>query len=322
MKHMSQKNHSLLSLENNNSHSSLSTKVDETTTHHKSHNSTASFAKSKAIDTQSIKHRPDCFIDQGRNFLYSSSHALFKNNDNIIISNVAKFKSSLNNSSFCTKSYDFKSIHSYFNNVRFTDKSETSVSHNNSNADSEKQISQQRRNILTPNIIFPIILNQHENSSPRRNYKVCHKSESLDSCKSTTSSDCSFSRISHSTKRPEPKQNFSKLYSSSSVSIFSKMNDLINGRQSQQQQQQQQTVRLKIDDLSTKLTEKTEPGESLEEPQKPKEATRAGVHVGEDLSGYTQLNQYKLKDEIGKGSYGIVKLAYNKLDNKNYVSAI
>lgn len=106
------------------------------------------------------------------------------------------------------------------------------------------------------------------------------------------------------------------------MSIFSKMNDLINGRQSQQQQQQQQTVRLKIDDLSTKLTEKTEPGESLEEPQKPKEATRAGVHVGEDLSGYTQLNQYKLKDEIGKGSYGIVKLAYNKLDNKNYVSAI
>lgn len=35
---------------------------------------------------------------------------------------------------------------------------------------------------------------------------------------------------------------------------------------------------------------------------------------------YTQLNQYKLKDEIGKGSYGIVKLAYNDLDKKNYVS--
>jgi hypothetical protein len=39
----------------------------------------------------------------------------------------------------------------------------------------------------------------------------------------------------------------------------------------------------------------------------------------EDNDGYIQLNQYKLKDEIGKGSYGIVKLAYNNLDNKNYV---
>ncbi|RMZ94671.1 calcium calmodulin-dependent kinase kinase 2-like, partial [Brachionus plicatilis] len=38
----------------------------------------------------------------------------------------------------------------------------------------------------------------------------------------------------------------------------------------------------------------------------------------EDSEGYIQLNQYKLKDEIGKGSYGIVKLAYNKEDNRNY----
>lgn len=41
----------------------------------------------------------------------------------------------------------------------------------------------------------------------------------------------------------------------------------------------------------------------------------------EDDDGYIQLNQYKLKDEIGKGSYGIVKLAYNKLDKKNYVNS-
>ena len=39
----------------------------------------------------------------------------------------------------------------------------------------------------------------------------------------------------------------------------------------------------------------------------------------EDSDGYTQLNQYKLKDEIGNGSYGIVKLAYNKEYNRNYV---
>lgn len=42
----------------------------------------------------------------------------------------------------------------------------------------------------------------------------------------------------------------------------------------------------------------------------------------EDPEGYTQLNQYKLKDEIGKGSYGIVKLAYNKEDNRNYVNLV
>ena len=40
----------------------------------------------------------------------------------------------------------------------------------------------------------------------------------------------------------------------------------------------------------------------------------------QDTDGYIQLNQYKLKDEIGKGSYGIVKLAYNNQDNRNYVS--
>lgn len=46
---------------------------------------------------------------------------------------------------------------------------------------------------------------------------------------------------------------------------------------------------------------------------------RYSMSLIEDPEGYTQLNQYKLKDEIGKGSYGIVKLAYNKEDNRNYV---
>uniref|UniRef100_A0A672L4V7 non-specific serine/threonine protein kinase n=1 Tax=Sinocyclocheilus grahami TaxID=75366 RepID=A0A672L4V7_SINGR len=39
-----------------------------------------------------------------------------------------------------------------------------------------------------------------------------------------------------------------------------------------------------------------------------------------DLQDCVQLNQYKLKDEIGKGSYGVVKLAYNEDDNTYYVS--
>ncbi|GCB69758.1 hypothetical protein scyTo_0010617, partial [Scyliorhinus torazame] len=33
-----------------------------------------------------------------------------------------------------------------------------------------------------------------------------------------------------------------------------------------------------------------------------------------------QLNQYKLKTEIGKGSYGVVKLAYNENDDKHYIT--
>ncbi len=35
---------------------------------------------------------------------------------------------------------------------------------------------------------------------------------------------------------------------------------------------------------------------------------------------FVQLNQYHLKDEIGKGSYGVVKLAYNEEDDVHYVS--
>ena len=38
------------------------------------------------------------------------------------------------------------------------------------------------------------------------------------------------------------------------------------------------------------------------------------------LQDYVQLNQYHLKDEIGKGSYGVVKLAYNEEDDVHYVS--
>uniref|UniRef100_A0A8C9W814 Calcium/calmodulin-dependent protein kinase kinase 1, alpha b n=1 Tax=Scleropages formosus TaxID=113540 RepID=A0A8C9W814_SCLFO len=35
-----------------------------------------------------------------------------------------------------------------------------------------------------------------------------------------------------------------------------------------------------------------------------------------------QLNQYKLKSEIGKGSYGVVKLAYNEDDDKYYAMKV
>jgi hypothetical protein len=44
------------------------------------------------------------------------------------------------------------------------------------------------------------------------------------------------------------------------------------------------------------------------------------LSLTEDPEGYILLNHYKLKNEIGKGSYGIVKLCHNELDDTNYVS--
>ncbi|XP_054851895.1 calcium/calmodulin-dependent protein kinase kinase 2 isoform X2 [Eublepharis macularius] len=40
------------------------------------------------------------------------------------------------------------------------------------------------------------------------------------------------------------------------------------------------------------------------------------------LQDCVQLNQYTLKDEIGKGSYGVVKLAYNEDDNTYYAMKV
>ena len=45
----------------------------------------------------------------------------------------------------------------------------------------------------------------------------------------------------------------------------------------------------------------------------------AHLHVTKDGAGFTLFNKYKLLDDIGKGSYGIVKLAYNTHDRKLYV---
>ncbi|XP_058857587.1 calcium/calmodulin-dependent protein kinase kinase 1-like isoform X1 [Acipenser ruthenus] len=41
-----------------------------------------------------------------------------------------------------------------------------------------------------------------------------------------------------------------------------------------------------------------------------------------DSQDCVQLNQYKLKNEIGKGSYGVVKLAYNEDDDKYYAMKV
>uniref|UniRef100_A0A8C2JAV5 Calcium/calmodulin-dependent protein kinase kinase 1, alpha b n=1 Tax=Cyprinus carpio TaxID=7962 RepID=A0A8C2JAV5_CYPCA len=49
------------------------------------------------------------------------------------------------------------------------------------------------------------------------------------------------------------------------------------------------------------------------------ESKQVSISDGDDC---VQLNQYKLKNEIGKGSYGVVKLAYNEDDDHYYVSIL
>ncbi|GIY64452.1 hypothetical protein CDAR_61201 [Caerostris darwini] len=53
--------------------------------------------------------------------------------------------------------------------------------------------------------------------------------------------------------------------------------------------------------------------------QEPKESRK--VHL-ESHPNYDQLNHYQLKGEIGQGSFGIVKLAYNEEDNTHYAMKV
>ncbi|KAM4702183.1 calcium/calmodulin-dependent protein kinase kinase 1 isoform 2-T3 [Discoglossus pictus] len=49
------------------------------------------------------------------------------------------------------------------------------------------------------------------------------------------------------------------------------------------------------------------------------ESNRVSISDADDC---VQLNQYKLQSEIGKGSYGVVKLAYNQSDDKYYAMKV
>lgn len=53
--------------------------------------------------------------------------------------------------------------------------------------------------------------------------------------------------------------------------------------------------------------------------QKTIESKRVSISDSQDC---IQLNQYKLKTEIGKGSYGVVKLAYNEDDDRYYAMKV
>ena len=57
--------------------------------------------------------------------------------------------------------------------------------------------------------------------------------------------------------------------------------------------------------------------------RKPLKETKRVNSITEERTGeYVQLNQYKMKGHIGQGSYGIVKLAYDKDSDCHYVSEI
>ncbi|KAL4660593.1 calcium/calmodulin-dependent protein kinase kinase 1 isoform X2 [Arapaima gigas] len=58
-------------------------------------------------------------------------------------------------------------------------------------------------------------------------------------------------------------------------------------------------------------------------PRVPRRPTIESKHVSiSDSQDCIQLNQYKLESEIGKGSYGVVKLAYNEDDDKYYAMKV
>ena len=58
--------------------------------------------------------------------------------------------------------------------------------------------------------------------------------------------------------------------------------------------------------------------------RKPLKETKSLVKQAssEQLGDYVQLNQYKLDRDLGQGSYGLVKLVYNREDDKNYAMKI
>ena len=64
------------------------------------------------------------------------------------------------------------------------------------------------------------------------------------------------------------------------------------------------------------------PSNSPRVKRKPLRETSRVNSITEPTGEFVQLNQYKLNEAIGQGSYGIVKLAYNKEDNSRYAMKI
>ncbi|KAA0701839.1 Calcium/calmodulin-dependent protein kinase kinase 1 [Triplophysa tibetana] len=74
--------------------------------------------------------------------------------------------------------------------------------------------------------------------------------------------------------------------------------------------------RLNLSDRKLSLQERSSYGPTSRTARRPTiESKRVSISDGDDC---VQLNQYKLKNAIGKGSYGVVKLAYNDDDDQYY----
>ncbi|KAI1893550.1 hypothetical protein AGOR_G00124880 [Albula goreensis] len=81
-----------------------------------------------------------------------------------------------------------------------------------------------------------------------------------------------------------------------------------------------QPQRLRLTDRTLSLQERESYQRSSRLARRPTiESKRVSISDSQDC---VQLNQYKLKTEIGKGSYGVVKLAYNEDDDKYYAMKV
>uniref|UniRef100_A0A8D2ZEE1 calcium/calmodulin-dependent protein kinase n=1 Tax=Scophthalmus maximus TaxID=52904 RepID=A0A8D2ZEE1_SCOMX len=81
--------------------------------------------------------------------------------------------------------------------------------------------------------------------------------------------------------------------------------------------------KLSLQERGTYLSSGTGGGYTHNSPRVARRPTVESKRVSiSDSQDCIQLNQYKLKSEIGKGSYGVVKLAYNEDDDKHYAMKV
>ena len=226
---------------------------------------------------------------------YDKKPNSFLNTEKFI--SVNKFKSSLSSNTVFNSTLEHsRNIHTYFTNNNYTIDNSQDIS--NSRSDLTCQ------NIITPNIIFPFSQKKDElaqEQSPTVIFKSFIQASSQYILTNTQANFRNFSKtfIKSPTENSEDKKEHTvpiikNTDNKNSIDIDNNINN-------------------HIDDSVFSETE-LKPNSTLMNP------IRLPVRLVPPE--YTQLNQYKLKDEIGKGSYGIVKLAYNDLDNKNYVSSM
>uniref|UniRef100_A0A1A8EEL0 calcium/calmodulin-dependent protein kinase n=1 Tax=Nothobranchius kadleci TaxID=1051664 RepID=A0A1A8EEL0_NOTKA len=107
-------------------------------------------------------------------------------------------------------------------------------------------------------------------------------------------------------------------------------NGMKNGNVQQEGKQAKRSARphltgrkLSLQERGTYLSSGSEGGYTHVSPRGVRRPTVESKRVSiSDTQDCIQLNQYKVKSEIGKGSYGVVKLAYNEDDDKHYAMKV